>query len=113
MKKVHERMHFANFFIAGFNYYDGCMALEELKVGTKLELVRDEYNKVDVNAIAIYYNDWKLGYVPAQENEMLAKFLDMGYNDVFEIRVQRLLKDEHPSHQVGVIIYITKNREKE
>ena len=81
------------FFIAGFNYYDGCMALEELKVGTKLELVRDEYNKADVNAIAIYYNDWKLGYVPAQENEMLAKFLDMGYNDVFEIRVQRLLKE--------------------
>ena len=52
-------------------------------------------------------------YVPAQENEMLAKFLDMGYDNIFEIRVQRLLKDEHPSHQVGVIIYITKNREKE
>ena len=41
MEKVHERMHFANFFIAGFNYYDGCMAWEELKVGAKLELVRD------------------------------------------------------------------------
>jgi hypothetical protein len=45
------------FFIAGFNYYDGCMALDELKVGAKLELVRDEYNKVDVNAVAIYCND--------------------------------------------------------
>ena len=29
-------MHFANFFIAGFNYYDGCMAWEELKVGAKI-----------------------------------------------------------------------------
>lgn len=36
MKKVQERMHFANFFIAGFNYYDGCMAWEELKVGAKI-----------------------------------------------------------------------------
>jgi hypothetical protein len=42
MKKLQERMHFANFFIAGFNY---------------LELVRDECNKVDVNAVAIYCND--------------------------------------------------------
>ena len=33
MKKLQERMHFANFFIAGFNYYDSCMAWEEFKVG--------------------------------------------------------------------------------
>lgn len=57
MEKVQERMHFANFFIAGFNYYAGCMAWEELKVGVKLELLRDECNKVDVNAVAIYCND--------------------------------------------------------
>ena len=113
MKKLQERMHFANFFIAGFNYYDGCMAWEELKVGAKLELVRDEYNKVDVNAVAIYCNDWKLGYVPAQENEMLAKFLDMGYDDVFDVRVQRLNEDAHPANQVGVIVYIKRNKNKE
>ena len=45
MKKLQERMHFANFFIEGFNYCYGCMAWEELKVGAKLELERDEYNK--------------------------------------------------------------------
>ena len=56
MKKLQERMYFANFFIAGFNYYEGCMVWEELKVGAKLELVRDECNKVDVNAVAIYCN---------------------------------------------------------
>jgi len=32
---------FCEFFIVGFNYYEGCMAWEELKVGAKLELVRD------------------------------------------------------------------------
>ena len=110
MKKVQERMHFANFYVAGFNYYDGCMVIEELKVGSRLELVRDEYNKVDVNAIAIYYNDFKLGYVPACENEMLAKFLDMGYEDVFEVRVQRLNKETNPATQVGVIVYINRNK---
>ena len=45
------------FLLRVFNYYDGCMAWEELKVGAKLELVRDGYNKVDVNAVAIYCND--------------------------------------------------------
>ena len=27
---------FCEFFFAGFNYYDGCMAWEELKVGAKI-----------------------------------------------------------------------------
>ena len=56
-EKVTRKNAFCEFFIAGFNYYDGCMAWEELKVGAKLELVRDGYNKVDVNAVAIYCND--------------------------------------------------------
>ena len=42
MKKVQERMHFANFFIAGFNYYDGCMAWDEIKVGVIVDIYRNK-----------------------------------------------------------------------
>ena len=41
---------------------------------------------------------------------MLAKFLDMGYEDVFEVRVQRLNKEANPATQVGVIVYINRNK---
>ena len=77
MKKLHERMHFANFYVAGFNYYDGCMVIEELKVGSRLELVRDEYNKVDVNAIAIYYKFRLLRWLMDAKNETLDYFLSL------------------------------------
>ena len=44
-------------------YADGCMAFEELKMGTKLELEGEEYNSHDHNAVAIYYKDMKLGFI--------------------------------------------------
>ena len=34
--------HISSFYIAGFTFWDGCMAFNELKVGRKLRLVREE-----------------------------------------------------------------------
>lgn len=41
-KKTEKRKHFLHCNIAGFTYWDGCMALSQLEVGTPLEMVRDE-----------------------------------------------------------------------
>ena len=82
------------------------MALENLKIGTPLKLVREEENKFDPYAVAIYYEDYKLGYIPRGENEMICKFLDLGYADIFDLRVQRISLDAHPEKQVGVIVFI-------
>ena len=105
-KKIETRRHFMNCDIAGFSYWDGCMAVERMKIGTQLKLVRDEDNKFDPYAVAIYLDDLKLGYIPKGENHDLSKFLEMGYEDIFEVRVNKLDLDEHPEEQVGIIVYL-------
>lgn len=92
-------------------YWDGCEAFSELEVGKRLKLVREHENKYDPEAVAIYYGDMKLGFVPRGENEDLSHFLDMGHTDLFEVRVARLCEDAHPDKQVFVNIYI-RRREK-
>jgi hypothetical protein len=104
-KKTIDR-HFGNFNIAGFTYWDGCIALSELKIGSSLRLERELENRFDPYAVAIYFDDQKLGYIPRGENEMIAKFLDLGYSKIFDLRVQRISPDAHPEKQIGVVLFI-------
>lgn len=103
------KRHLANFHIAGFGYWDGCEAFESLKIGTQLDLVREEDNRFDPYAVAIYYKDFKLGFIPRGENREISKFLDMDWNDLFVVRVTRLTPDEHPESQVEVVVHIKRN----
>ena len=101
-----KKVHLANFHIAGFGYWEGCEAFNELKIGSLLDLVREEDNKFDPYAVAIYYGDFKLGYVPRSENHDISKFLDMGLDDIYETRLTRITPDVHPEQQVEVIVYV-------
>lgn len=105
-KRTEKRKHFLHCNIAGFTYWEGCIAFKELKMGSKLELVREEHNKHDADAVAIYYKEMKLGYIPKYHNELISLFLHMGHSDVFEARVCRIDSEAHPEHQVYVNIYI-------
>lgn len=104
MKQKTTEKHIGNFNIAGFTFWDGCEAFAELKVGTPLHLVREEENKFDPYAVAIYYEDTKLGFIPRGDNQLVAQFMDLGYNNIFEMRVQRICPDAHPEKQVWVIL---------
>ena len=104
-RKIIDR-HICNFNIAGFTYWDGCMAFQELKIGSRLRLEREADNKFDPHAVAIYYKDFKLGFIPREDNVMVSKFLDLGYGDIFDLRVQRLSPDAHPEKQVGVVLFL-------
>ena len=109
-RRTEQRKHFLHCNIAGFMYWDGCIASEELKMGAKLELVREENNSHDHNAVAIYYGDMKLGFIPSKKNELISQFLDMGHSEVFETRVCQIDEEAHPEQQVHINIYI-KRRE--
>lgn len=106
VKRQEKRRHFITCDIAGFTYWDGCMALERLKIGSQLQLMWEEDNKFDPYAVAVFFEDMKLGYIPRGENHDLSKFLEMGYEDIFEVRVNKLDLDEHPESQVGIIVYL-------
>jgi hypothetical protein len=101
-----KRRHFCHFNIAGFTYYDGPVAFNDLKIGTELTLKFDETNKYDAHAVEIYYGENKLGFVPRHANTELSKLLECGHHNWFETRIQRISKRENPENQVQVIVYL-------
>lgn len=105
-RRTEKRVHLDNFHIAGFGYWDGCEAFEHLKIGTKLRLVREADNPFDFYAVAIYYEEHKLGFIPRSSNHDISKYLDMGLEDIYEVRITRITPDVQPEAQVEVIVYI-------
>lgn len=100
-----KKEHLTHFNIAGFTYYDGVLAFKHLEIGTQLSLKIDNDNRFDARAVAIYYNEHKLGFVPKSENRIIYKFLKIGLNP-FDVRVQIIDKKAHPENQIGVLIHL-------
>ena len=101
-----KNLHFAHFDIAGFSYWEGCMVMNQLKIGDDVQLVREENNKFDPYAVAIMLDGYKLGYIPRTNNEQFCALMDQGHSSIFEARIQRITPDNHMEHQVSVIVYL-------
>ena len=99
-----------SFFIAGFQYHDGALALKKLKPGKKLELIVEPDNPHDPDAVAIYRKGVHLGYVPGDSNAALAQLLRFGHANVLECRIMQVDKEADPWKQVRVGIYVADNR---
>lgn len=104
-KKSNYRFY-QNFKVAGFAFAEGCMVFDKLKPGVKLELEREPNNNFDSYAVAIYYENAKIGYIPKGSNVDICTFLDMGHTDIFDVRVQSINPNTHPEQQVGVVIFV-------
>ena len=98
--------HIGNFNIAGFTYWDGCIALDKLRIGARLRLERESENRFDPYAVAIYFGEYKLGYIPEGSNRVVSQLMDLGYGEIFDMRVQRLQLDAHPEKQVSVVLFV-------
>lgn len=99
-----------SFHIAGFQYADGALVLGDLKAGDKLTLCAERDNPHDPEAVAIYYGNTKLGYVPGNEVGPLSLMMYYGHEDVFEARVQQVAPERSPWHQVRVELYVVDAR---
>jgi len=84
--------------LAGFRHYDGAQVWPDLKVGDRLELVREPRNTYDANAIRVDWRGRTLGYVPRRENAAIARQLDRG--TALEARVAGLR--EHRNRLVRI-----------
>lgn len=75
--------------IAGTGY---CDQIEEifpkLQIETILKLQRDPKNKYDENAIGIYFDDIRIGWVPRTMNTVISRLMDAG--KAFFCRVSNL-----------------------
>ena len=100
--------HYSTFYIAGFTYWDGMEVFNELKIGEKLSLEAEPTNGHDPNAVKILYGETMLGYIPRGENEEISKFLQLGHNDLFTVKINRINTEAHTEKQVSVTVKINK-----
>jgi hypothetical protein len=90
--------------LAGFRYADAPAVMPMLRVGDALELVREQDNSHDPNAVRIEWRGRKLGYVPRRENAAIAWGLDRGAP--LRARVSRLAQHPNPARRIEFEVYI-------
>ena len=39
-------------------------------------------------------------------NEAISQFMDLGYAEMFDVRVQRIVPEAHPEKQVSVVVFL-------
>ena len=114
-----KKKYFMDCHLAGRMYHDADEVWDKLKVGTVLKLQRDLENRHDMDAVAVIYHndedgeDYKIGYLPREDNETVASILEMGWTNLFECRISKVNPDAHPEYQIHLTIKIKKsNHEK-
>ena len=59
-----------SFVISGLPYYDAPLIFDQLKLGSDLTIVPERDNPYDPEALALYSNDHKLGFIPRENNSL-------------------------------------------
>lgn len=62
--------------IVGMNYIKTEDIVAALKPGAAITLVREPNNEHDKNAVAVWANGQRVGYIPKKQNLVLAQFID-------------------------------------
>lgn len=114
-----KKKYFMDCHLAGRMYHEADEVWDKLKVGTKVEMVREADNRYDPNAVMVCYNDQEndeqvcLGYIPRSQNNTIALLLDMGYTNIFECRINQVNEQTHPEQQVHLVIKVKRNERRE
>jgi hypothetical protein len=103
--------HFIDCHIAGFTFADGLDVIDKLKLGTEVAIVGEPDNPHDSDAVAIYYGECRIGYVPRNHNADISKLLFFGHNDIFEAKISSVFPDSHPEQQFRITVRVKDNRE--
>ncbi|MGG7036326.1 MAG: HIRAN domain-containing protein [Flavobacterium sp.] len=76
MVKQYQKVYLLQCFVRGFQYYEGPKIINQINTSGLLEMVREPDNKYDPCAIALYFNNKKIGFIPMESNEVLSVLLD-------------------------------------
>lgn len=78
-KPKHKEIYLQSITVAGTSHIPNIEDLaDHIKEGTELSLVRNAGNKHDKNAVALYLNGQRVGYVSKEKNEIIAHMMDAG-----------------------------------
>ncbi len=90
--------------LAGSQYYAVGELWREMRVGDRLDLIREPDNRHDRNAIRVEWRGHKLGYVPRAENRAVAAAMDQG--DALVARIARLTEHANPWRRVEFEVFV-------
>ena len=90
--------------LAGFRYHEAATTWRELRVGDRLELVREPANPHDPNAVRVEWRGRMLGYVPRAENAALAWAMDRG--DSVAARISALREHPNPRLRIEFEVFV-------
>lgn len=99
-------------FLVGFTHYNGAEIFSKLKIGSELTLSVELDNLYDEDAVVVFYQLQKLGYLKADSNTVISKVMRAGY-DIFTCHIQSLDPSAHPEQQVRVVVKVKENTKKE
>ena len=102
--KPKRKIYLQQFFVAGFRHYAGMQLLPEMEVNDFLELRREPENAYDEFAIGLYWQQEKIGFIPAEENEMLARLLDAQALPLLAV-ITHLNREVKPWENVVAAVY--------
>lgn len=90
--------------LAGFQYYDGKVLWDDMRVGDVLKLVREPQNPHDANAVRVDWKSQPLGYVPRRDNRDVARQMDRGAP--VQARIVNLKEARNPWQRIEFEIFI-------
>lgn len=104
--QLNDKIILEKFVVAGYMYYNGELVEDALVRGTNLRLVREPMNPHDNNAIALYFDDIKIGFIPRKQNSTIANMIDGGIPVMAQIIS---VQDFHTDfHQLRAFAYMKK-----
>lgn len=86
--------------LAGYQYHRAAAIWPFLQVGEKLHLRREPSNPHDRYAVAVWFRNEHLGYIPRRENRTLATLMDRGERP--EASIVRLLDEKNPWRKIRI-----------
>lgn len=93
--------------VAGWGWHDGDSVWGMLKPGKKLRLVREASNKHDKLAVALYFSNTKIGYIPKKDNAKIANLMDKGLARQLHAQIVSVKADDQSESTVMFNIYKT------
>jgi hypothetical protein len=96
--------------IAGFAYHDGLEVIDRLKLGTPVTLASEPDNPYDPEAVAICYDDKKIGYIPKSKNSQVSALIYFGHGDIIEARISLVNLEAEPERQFRISLKIRDGR---
>ena len=110
--KEFRKIYLLQCFVAGFRHYEGMKLLAQMNEGNLLELVREPQNGYDDCAIALHWQGKKIGFIPADTNEMLCYLLDADALSLFAV-ITHLEKTAQPWENVAIAVYFVQEANKD